>query len=134
MHSRFAVSMLAWLALAGGCSGSPSGPSGGGSGGGGGGASAAAVTVGNIFFRSVNNASQNPAVDTVPAGSAATWTWTGTGSVPHSVESEGSPSFASSAIQTGDRQSYSVTFPTPGTYRYDCAVHGQLMSGTIVVR
>ena len=27
-----------------------------------------------------------------------------------------------------------VTFTVPGTYRYDCAVHGQAMSGTIVVQ
>lgn len=27
-----------------------------------------------------------------------------------------------------------VTFTTLGTYEYDCAVHGQAMSGTIVVQ
>jgi plastocyanin len=29
---------------------------------------------------------------------------------------------------------YAVTFTAPGTYQYDCAVHGKLMTGTIVVR
>jgi plastocyanin len=29
---------------------------------------------------------------------------------------------------------YAVTFTAAGTYQYDCAVHGQLMTGTIVVR
>jgi plastocyanin len=46
----------------------------------------------------------------------------------------GSPSFASSAIQTGDGSTYRVQFSAPGTYQYDCAVHGTMMSGTIVVR
>lgn len=29
---------------------------------------------------------------------------------------------------------YSVTFPTAGTYHYDCAVHGAAMTGTVVVQ
>jgi len=92
------------------------------------------IIVGNILFKSANNGSQNPAIDTVAAGSTVRWTWTATGSVPHSVQSQGSSSFTSSAIQTGDGKTYSVTFTTPGTYAYDCAVHGAAMSGTIVVR
>jgi plastocyanin len=137
------------LALLVGCSGgsSPSGPSGpgGGSGAGGGsmggrdptGAAApltAAVTVGNIFFKSGHNGSANPAVDTVAVGGTVTWTWTNSGNVPHSVQSKGSPSFTSSTIQTGDGNTHQVRFTTPGTYQYDCAVHGTMMSGTIVVR
>ena len=62
-----------------------------------------------------------------------TWTWGGSESLPHSVQSTGSPSFTSSGIQTGAGQSYQFTFSTPGTYQYDCAVHGQMMTGTIVV-
>lgn len=76
----------------------------------------------------------NPAIDTVPAGTAVTWTWTNTGSTSHSVESEGTPSFASSQIQSGSGKTYSVTFTTPGTYEYDCAVHGEAMTGRIVVQ
>jgi plastocyanin len=63
-----------------------------------------------------------------------TWTWANTGNVPHSVESLASPSFTSSAVQTGDGSRYQVTVSTPGTYQYDCAVHGRMMTGTIVVR
>src|SRR5256712_10380698 len=48
-----------------------------------------------------------------------------------SVQSLGSPTFASSAIMSGDGQTYSVTFTTPGTYQYDCAVHGTAMSGRV---
>ncbi len=109
----------------------------GGNGGGNGGGApplAAAVTVGNIFFKSGHNASSNPAVDTVAAGGTVTWTWTSTGNVPHSVESIGSRTFTSSAIQSGDGVTYQMQFATPGTYQYDCAVHGASMSGTIVVR
>ena len=94
----------------------------------------AAVAVGNIFFKSGHNGSTNPAVDTVAAGETVTWTWTNSGSVPHSIESEGSPSFTSSDIKTGEGSTYQVTFSTPGTYQYDCAVHGAMMRGTIVVR
>ncbi len=51
----------------------------------------------------------------------------------HSVQSTGTPSFSSSAIQAGSGHTHQVTFDTPGTYQYDCAVHGQLMTGRIVV-
>ena len=137
MTTRFL--MAAALAMLAGCSGnSPSAPDGGGgpTGGGTGGPapSTAAVTVGNIFFKSGQDGTTNPAQTTVAVGGIVTWTWTGTGSTPHSVQSEGSPSFTSSAVQTGDGSTYQVTFATAGTYRYDCAVHGAAMSGTIVVR
>ncbi|HEU4829875.1 MAG TPA: Ig-like domain-containing protein [Gemmatimonadales bacterium] len=84
------------------------------------------VTVGNNFF--------NPATRTVPAGSTVTWTWVGTGQISHSVLSTGTPSFASSQILVGEGQTYSVQFDTPGTYTYECEVHGSAMSGQIVVQ
>jgi plastocyanin len=46
----------------------------------------------------------------------------------------GSPGFPSSAILTGNGQTYSFTFTTPRSHAYDCAVHGAAMSGTLVVR
>jgi plastocyanin len=45
----------------------------------------------------------------------------------------GSPSFTSSGILSGAGNTYQFTFTAPGTYQYDCAVHGQLMTGRIVV-
>jgi plastocyanin len=121
-------------AVALGCSsGGTTGPSMGGNGGGGGGAPGT-VTVGNIFFRSGHNGTQNPAQDTVTVGQTVTWTWTGTGSTPHSVLSQGSPSFPSSNTLTGNGMTYTATFNTPGTYHYECAVHGAAMSGNIVVQ
>jgi plastocyanin len=93
----------------------------------------AAVTVGDIFFKSDLNGSSNPAVDTVAVSGTVTWTWATTEALPHSVQSTGSPSFTSSGIQTGSGNTYQFTFTAPGTYQYDCAVHGQMMTGTIVV-
>jgi len=124
------IGLLALAALA-----SCSSPTyGGGGGGGGGGGPSGEIIVGNILFKSAHNGSQNPAIDSVAVGSTVTWTWTSTGTVPHSVRSQGATGFTSSAIETGDGKTYSVTFTTPGSYAYDCAVHGAAMSGTIVVR
>ena len=105
--------------------------------GGGGGGPIGSVTVGNngtTAFISAHNGSSNPAVDTVAIGGTVTWTWTSTQGIAHSVQSLGSPAFASSAIMSGDGQNYAVTFTAPGVYQYDCAVHGTAMSGTVVVR
>ncbi len=93
----------------------------------------AAVTVGDIFFKSGLNGTSNPAVDTVAVNGTVTWTWATTEALPHSVQSTGSPGFTSSGIMSGSGQSYQFTFATPGTYQYDCAVHGQMMTGRIVV-
>ncbi|HEV7365393.1 MAG TPA: Ig-like domain-containing protein [Gemmatimonadales bacterium] len=94
----------------------------------------AAVSVGDIFFASAHNGSSNPAVDTVAINGTVTWTWAPTEAFPHSVESTGSPNFTSSAVQTGPGKTYQFTFTAPGTYQYDCAIHGPQMTGRIVVR
>ena len=152
MRNRMMVLVSGMLAasLLAGCSGnstptSPSGspmspPTGGGGTGGGtaGGTGSAApataaVTVGDIFFKSSRNGSSNPAVDTVAVNGTVTWTWASTENLSHSVQSIGSPSFTSSAIQSGSGKTYQFMFTAPGTYQYDCAVHGQMMTGTIVV-
>lgn len=83
------------------------------------------VEVGNDFFQ--------PATIQVVAGTTVTWTWNAT-ATSHSVQSIEAPSFTSSAIMTGAGSTYSVTFNTPGTYKYDCAVHGVAMSGTVIVQ
>jgi plastocyanin len=97
-------------------------------------ATTAAVSVGNDFFKSGRNNTQNPAVDTIAVGGTVTWTWLANGVIQHSVESTGAPSFVSSAIQTAAGSTYVRTFNTAGTYTYDCAVHGSTMTGRIVVR
>ncbi|PYP73571.1 MAG: hypothetical protein DMD25_16380 [Gemmatimonadetes bacterium] len=90
------------------------------------------MTVGNngqIVFISAHNSTANPAVDTVAVGGTVTWTWTNNLGVSHSVQSQGSTAFASSPIMSGSGQTYAVTFTAPGTYQYDCAVHGTAMTG-----
>lgn len=99
-----------------------------------GGGAAGQVQVGNNHFRSASNGTCDPAVDTVLTGTTVTWTWTSTGGTSHSIESEGATSFTSSVIKTGSGSSYSFQFTTPGTYQYDCAVHGNAMTGRIVVQ
>ncbi|MFI5212998.1 MAG: hypothetical protein ACHQU8_00545 [Gemmatimonadales bacterium] len=90
----------------------------------------ASVNIGDDFFTSVHNGSSNPAVDTIAAGGTVQWTWHG--AISHSVQSTGSPSFSSSVIQVAG--TYQFSFATPGTYTYDCAVHGAAMTGRIVVQ
>jgi plastocyanin len=125
------VATLAALGTAAACGGADGAYTTGGQSGGGGGGAAGTVTVGSgIQYVSGHNGSMNPAVDTIPAGSTVTWTWTG--ALPHAVRSVGTPSFTGSGTRTGSG-TYAVTFTTPGTYRYDCSVHGQAMTGTIVV-
>ena len=104
-----------------------------GGGGGGAGGPVGNVTVGNIFFRSVHNGSQNPAVDTIAAGETITWAWNAAGS--HSIQSTGVPDiFRNSVVMSGANDTYAVTFRNPGTYTYQCAVHGAAMTGQIVVQ
>ncbi len=137
---RIRTALIAFIALAsvadcGGSGSSGSDPYGGGTVGGqgpGGGGPVGAVTLGSgIQFVSSHNASENPAVGTIAVGGSVTWTWTG--SLPHSVRSIGSTSFASSNVKTASG-TYAVQFTTPGTYQYDCAIHGMAMTGTILVQ
>ena len=133
---RLRNAALGLIALAGlvGC-GSNGYGTGTGGGGGGGGGPVGSVTVGaGIQFVSGHNGSHNPAVDTIAVGGTVTWTWGANSGAygGHSVQSVGSQSFASSAVQSSG--TYSLTFTTPGTYQYDCAVHGSAMTGTVVVR
>jgi plastocyanin len=129
----------------GGTGGGGGGGGGGGAGGGGGGGggdnggggippAAVTVTVGNNLFRSDRNGSVNSAVDTVAPGSVVRWLWVSTGLVPHNVESVDAPSFTSGPIESTNGSHYDVTFTTPGTYRYNCAIHGNQMTGVIVVK
>jgi len=133
MRLRNVVIGLIALALLPGC-GSNTYATGTGGGGGGGGPVGSVAVGPSIQFVSGHNGSQNPAVDTIAVGDSVTWTWGANSNAygGHSVESVGSATFASSAVLS--RGTYAVKFTTPGTYHYDCAVHGTAMSGTIVVR
>jgi plastocyanin len=65
---------------------------------------------------------------TVRAGS--TVTWTNRDPEPHTVVS-GDGLFRSGALDTND--SFSFRFEKPGTYRYACSIHPQMI-GTILVQ
>lgn len=88
------------------------------------------ATFGNDFFRSNRNGSRDPAVDTVMVGTD--FLWTGVAGT-HTVRSLGTPSFVDSGNLRGAGSSYTMSFATPGTYRYDCEIHGSDMTGRIVV-
>lgn len=89
------------------------------------------VTVGTgIVFTSTHNGTGNPAVDTIATGQTVFWNYTG--SLLHTVESTGSPSFSSSGQLNA--AGYFFTFPNAGTFQYDCSVHGTGMTGRIVVQ
>lgn len=103
-------------------------------GGGGGGGPAGDVIVGNIFYKSAHNGSQNPAVDTIAAGDSVTWAWNAAGS--HMIQSTGTASeiFRNSIVFSAATSKYTVMFKNPGTYPYDCGVHSAAMTGVIVVQ
>jgi plastocyanin len=89
--------------------------------------------VGNDFFRSAHNGTQDPAVDTIPSGGTVSWSWNAAGS--HSIQSTGVPPeiFLNSVVMSAATSTYAVTFRHAGTYDYQCAVHGAAMTGRIVV-
>src|SRR2546426_10937851 len=116
MRLRTAVIGILALASLAGCGGyGGTGTYGGGGGGGGG--PVGSVTAGpGIEFVSGHNGSSNAAVDTIAIGGTVTWTWTG--SLPHSVQSVGSPSFASSSTINRSGTD-AVRVCGPGTYQCD---------------
>ncbi len=132
--SRLSAAII--LAVLVGCSGGSATdpPDDGGPTGGGAAPPTAAVSVGNDVFTSGHNGSANPAVDTIAAGGTVTWTWTKTGRVQHSVRSLGLTIFRNSVVKSGDGSTYQALFVRPGTYEYDCAIHGAAMTGTVIVR
>ncbi len=88
----------------------------------------AAVTVGaGIVFTSVRNGTANAALDTIPVGGTVLWTW-----APNSLQHNVQSATFHSSIQTSGI--YTNTFMTAGTYNYNCIVHGNGMTGTILVK
>src|ERR1051325_10687565 len=73
---------------------------------GGGGGPVGDVVVGNIFFKSARNGTQNPAVDTIAVGDSITWAWNAAGS--HTVQSTGVPPevFRNSVVMSGATDKY----------------------------
>ena len=74
-----------------------------------------------------------PTSVTISNGGKVTWTWA-SGSVAHSVQWLTAPGTKPTDSGVQSAGTYQVTFTMPGTYTYDCAVHGAAMSGTVIVR
>ncbi|MGH2607806.1 MAG: cupredoxin domain-containing protein [Tepidiformaceae bacterium] len=72
----------------------------------------------------------NPDDETVPVGTEVTWQWAG--DLPHSVIGE----FAGEDVESEQQTSgtFRFTFESAGTFDYICGVHGQAMTGRIVVQ
>jgi LPXTG-motif cell wall-anchored protein len=85
------------------------------------------VSIGDNFY--------DPSSTTVSVGD--TVTWTNHGQAPHSVTAQNGSFDSSPNCPSGDclenGESYSHTFNSAGTFAYFCRVHGQAMSGTVVV-
>ncbi len=99
-----------------------------------GGGVAADLLVGNNFYKSAHNGSQNAAVDTVAVGDTVVWKWSSAGS--HQIQSTGvgGTIFKNSVVISAANSMYSAVFKNPGTYPYQCGVHGAAMTGVIVVQ
>jgi plastocyanin len=69
-----------------------------------------------------------PKTLTVPVGT--TVTWTNNDDDPHTVASVDKTTFKSSALDTGEKFSY--TFTKPGKYAYFCSVHPKMTAEVVV--
>lgn len=83
-----------------------------------------ATTVSGVTEVAVLDNYFEPASLSVPAGATVTWQWQG--DAPHNVVGDG---FESSIQDEGE---LSHTFTMPGTYPYECTVHGG-MTGEVIV-
>jgi FtsP/CotA-like multicopper oxidase with cupredoxin domain len=72
----------------------------------------------------------NQGTTTISTGDTITWRWND--EFPHSIRSSNG-AFTSSTVLFGFNSTYSVTFPTVGSFPYQCDVHGTLMRGVIAV-
>jgi plastocyanin len=88
------------------------------------GASAAGISISVYSF--------NPSAVSFPAANMVTVTWTNNDGVTHTVTSNGGVSSFTSSGYINPGMTYSVTFPSAGTYSYHCSIH-TTMTGTITV-
>jgi plastocyanin len=77
--------------------------------------------------------SYSPTTVTIGNGGTVTWTWA-SGSIAHQVQWLTAPGTLPTGSNLQSSGTYSWTFTTPGTYTYDCSIHGAAMSGTITVK
>ncbi len=71
---------------------------------------------------------------TITISVGTTVTWTNRTSIPHTVTSDDGKSFDSGmANPIAEGMTFSFKFTKPGTYKYHCALHPTMMTGTIIV-
>ena len=87
----------------------------------GGAASTTTISVGDNFY--------SPSQLRIKTGTTVTWVFNGNN--PHTVTSSNGNTLSSGTQNQGAR--FTFRFSAPGTYQYFCTVHGQSMSGTVVV-
>ncbi|MGH2634522.1 MAG: cupredoxin domain-containing protein [Tepidiformaceae bacterium] len=86
---------------------------------------------GLAFVVTISDNKFTPSSLTVPAGTTVVWNWTGENS--HAVLG----TFDSTAVKSPTHKgsgTFSYTFTTPGTYAYQCAIHGAAMAAKVVVK
>lgn len=81
-------------------------------------------TVTGVTEVEVNDNYFNAQSISVPAGTTVTWVWAG--NAAHNVVGDG---FESEVMTDGE---FSFTFTEPGTYPYECTLHGG-MTGEVIV-
>jgi len=88
----------------------------------------------------LTEAAFSPSNISINVGTTVTWEWntcTGDGyggyssCVSHSIVFDDGSGIASATQSTG---TFSRAFNTAGTFKYHCAIHGQSMSGQVVVK
>ena len=90
------------------------------------------IMLGNNFFRSLHNGTENPAIDTVAVGTKVVWDKASP--APHTVTSTSGPVAFDSGLLIGANTTYEFTFTTPGTYTYESTPDGPPMTGELVVQ
>src|SRR5205807_7835094 len=70
----------------------------------------------------------------IASGGTVTWTWAGANTRSHNVQWLTGPGTLPPNSATQAQGSYQASFSTPGTYTYDCIIHGTSMSGKVVVQ
>lgn len=74
----------------------------------------------------------SPAIVTIPAGQYVTWK--NNDAINHTTTSDAGSTQPWDSGSLAPGATFLVYFPTPGTYTYHCAIHGTIMSGTVIVQ
>jgi LysM repeat protein len=84
---------------------------------------------------SLKNTAFNPSTITIHVGTTVVWTNNETNGVQHTVTS-GSPGAPTGTFDSGTLnpgQTFQFTFNSTGTFPYYCRIHGEAMTGTVIV-